>query len=87
MDIWVKDMRTGEKWILDDDPSKKVYKTRGGSKLHFKLQDISCFRFYPCDPDHEAEFREERCKEIERNSEGYQFDIFDFKEITNDTMA
>lgn len=85
MDIWVKNLKTGEKWKLDNDKSKMVYKD--GNRTMFQLRDISCFRFFPCDPDKTDEFREERCKEIEKNTEGYQFDIFDFKENANDTMA
>lgn len=85
METWIKDLKTNKVWKLDGDKTKLVYEQDGHPI--FKLSDIGRFRFYPCDPDHEAEFREERCKEIERNSEGYQFDIFDFKEITNVTMA
>lgn len=85
MEIWVKNLRTGEKWKLDNDKSKMVYKD--GNNTMFQLKDISCFRFFPCDPDKADEFRQNRCKEIERNTEGYQFNIFDFKENANDTMA
>ena len=79
MDIWVRDLKTGEKWKLDDDKNRKVYKD--GEKTVFKLEDVSCFRFFPCDPDHTEEFRRERCKEIERSSTGYQYSIFDYEGV------
>ena len=75
MDIWVKDLETGEKWILDEDQSRKVYQKDGSTV--FKLCEISSFRFYPCDPD----APEKHCHEIEMASEGYQFDIMDYLEV------
>lgn len=76
METWIKDLKTNKVWKLDGDKTKLVYEQDGHPI--FKLSDIGRFRFYPCDPDKTDEFREERCKEIERNTEGYQFDIFDF---------
>ena len=78
MDIWVQDLKTGEKWKLDEDRSKKVYLEDGHTRLN--LSDISCIRFFPCDPDHAEEFKAERCKEIEKNARGYQYSIFDYEE-------
>lgn len=49
MTMWVKNLVTGEKWILDDDETKPVYQK--GDNLHIELSDISKIRFFPCDPD------------------------------------
>lgn len=85
METWIKDLKTNKIWKLDGDKTKLVYEQDGHPI--FKLSDIGRFRFYPCDPNSEEAFRAERCHQNEMNTEGYQFDIFDFKEITNDTMA
>ena len=77
MDIWVRDLKTGEKWKLDDDKNKIVHRENGHTQ--FKLCDISRFRFFPCDPDHTEEFKAERCKELEKNARGYQYSIFDYE--------
>jgi hypothetical protein len=63
MIIWVKDLVTGNKWILDHDNNKPVYED--GEKLMFSLEQISNYRFYPCDPDEDNE---------------KQFTIFDYLE-------
>lgn len=49
MDIWVKDLKTGDKWILDQDKNKIVY--MDGTQTVFNLNDVGRVRFYPCDPD------------------------------------
>ena len=53
MDIWVKDLKTGEKWILDQDKNKIVHLE--GTQTVFNLNDVGRVRFYPCDPDGAAE--------------------------------
>ena len=53
MIVWVKDLVTGHKWILDHDNNKPVYKD--GEKLMFSLEQISNYRFYPYDPDEDNE--------------------------------
>ena len=94
METWVKDLKTGQSWMLDDDESKIVYQRKDGS-TEFKLRDISRFRFYPMNPEvyeanqhalkmlREHEFQEMK-KEIERKrlqaQANYQLTIFDFME-------
>ena len=68
MEIWVRDEKTGEAWVLDNDSTRPVYNDADG-KLQFELNQISKYKFYPCDPNQ---------KESEK--EGYQFNIFDFLE-------
>ena len=38
MDIWVKDLKTGEKWILDQDKNKIVHLE--GTQTVFNLNDV-----------------------------------------------
>ena len=56
MDIWVKDLKTGEKWILDQDKNKIVHLE--GTQTVFNLNDVGRVRFYPCDPDTESEYQQ-----------------------------
>lgn len=56
MDIWVKDMKTGDKWILDQDKNKIVYLE--GTQTVFNINDVGRIRFYPCDPDAESEYQQ-----------------------------
>lgn len=67
MDIWVEKVKTGEVWLLDNDSSKEVYKD--GDRTIYKggLKSVYQYKFYPIDP---------RTKE--QDSEGYQFNLFDF---------
>lgn len=76
MQTWVKDMKTGAKWILDDDESKPIYQKNG--QMEFDLKDIARFRFFPCDPDNITAYRED----IKKDQEGYQFSLFDYKQQT-----
>lgn len=56
MDIWVKDLKTGDKWILDRDKNKIVY--LDGTQTVFNMNDVGRIRFYPCDPDAESEYQQ-----------------------------
>lgn len=56
MDIWVKDLKTGDKWILDQDKNKIVY--LDGTQTVFNMNDVGRIRFYPCDPDGAAEYQQ-----------------------------
>ena len=78
LDIWVKDLKTNTSWILDEDSEKIVYKKDGQTK--FKLSDIGRFRFFPCDPATIDMFKEEACHQKEMETEGYQFNFFDYEE-------
>ena len=81
MDIWVKDLKTGESWKLDDDSTKLVYRKDGQTQL--KLSEIGRFRFFPCDPNSIEEYRAKSCHEKEMNSIGYQYSLFDY-EVENE---
>ena len=69
MDTWVKNIKTGKTWKLDEDSTKPVYEING--QLQMELRDISKYRFYPFNPDLE-----------EKEKEGYQLTIFDLEEET-----
>ena len=56
MDIWVKDLKTGEKWILDQDKNKIVHLE--GTQTVFNLNDVGRVRFYSCDPDADSEYQQ-----------------------------
>lgn len=66
MEIWVKDLKTGESWKLDDDENKIVYQKDGHSV--FNIRDLGRIRFFPFNPD-----------EAEKEREGYQLSIFDYE--------
>ena len=68
MDVWVQDIKTGEEWILDSDPKKKVWKNEEG-RLCIDLTRIGEVKFFPCQPSRGM-----------KDMEGYQTDIFDFME-------
>ena len=82
MEIWVKDIKTNNSWKLDGDTTKLVYEKDGHPV--FKLADIGRFRFYPVDPNSAEVIEKERCHELEMDSEGYQFSLFDFMEGCNE---
>lgn len=71
MKIYVQKVKTGEVWELSEDKSKEVYKENGETKYKHGIKSVHLYKFYPCDP-------REHCKEIERGSEGYQFNIMDY---------
>lgn len=78
MEIWVKDIKTNNSWKLDEDTTKLVYEKDGHPV--FKLADIGRFRFYPVDPNSAEVVEKEHCHELEMDSEGYQYCLFDFME-------
>ena len=81
MEIWVKDLKTNQCWKLDEDTSKPVFLADGHTRFKDStLSNIGNFRFYPCDPGREEAIRDERCHELEMDSEGYQYCLFDYTE-------
>ena len=81
MEIWVKDLKTGNSWKLDEDSTKLVYTKNGQTQL--KLSEVGRFRFFPCDPEKAEAYKKQQCHELEKNSLGYQFSLFDY-EVDNE---
>ena len=71
MKIYVQKVKTGEVWELSEDKSQEVYIENAVTKYKHGIKSVPLYKFYPCDP-------REHCKEIERDSEGYQFNIMDY---------
>ena len=71
MRIWVEKVKTGEVWELDHDSTKEVYLDGTMTQYKCGLSSVHNYKFYPCDP-------REHCKEIERDSLGYHFNIKDY---------
>ena len=76
MEIWVQNIKTKKAWILDSDVTKEVFTVNG--QTTYKKGDASmwCYRFYPCDPNH--------CEKLEKDTFGYQFNIMDYLEGSED---